>query len=464
MSEAEATDAWQVDFAGKVWRLKPGERWVVTGPMASGKTWLGAQLQRQAPEEVAFVTVGAQAGSAGTDWAGARYHTSIEYDFRTVAEALTYERVNGICPFEVRPPELAEREAFAKRLAWLTEALCLEPLLDRWTVQLSNGEQRRVMLAQAILKATQVLILDDPFAGLDPAMREVLHRLLATLAKEGQTFVVMVRNEDEIPACVTHRLRLKAGRIVSQGPYRATAIAETPLHFPPNPPPLATPVVLAVNNLRLDLGGRTLFGGLDWEVHAGERWVIVGPNGSGKTTLLSLITGDNPMAYACDIERFGLRPGPGVPLWQLRSRLASVSPEDQVFADPTQTVGAAVFSGLFDKEGRRKRPSARQRERAHALLATLGLHERLHEPLGTLSAGLVRLALVIRALVAEPDLLLLDELCTNLEAPERKKVLRLIDRLLAELPDLTVLCIAHRADHIPPHFNRVLALHPATTA
>lgn len=464
MSEAEATDAWQVDFAGKVWRLKPGERWVVTGPMASGKTWLGAQLQRQAPEEVAFVTIGAQAGSAGTDWAGARYHASIEYDFRTVAEALTYERVNGICPFEVRPPELAEREAFAKRLAWVTEALCLEPLLDRWTVQLSNGEQRRVMLAQAILKATPVLILDDPFAGLDPAMREVLHRLLATLAKEGQTFVVMVRNEDEIPACVTHRLRLKAGRIVSQGPYRATAITETPLHFPPNPPPLATPVVLAVNNLRLDLGGRTLFGGLDWEVHAGERWVIVGPNGSGKTTLLSLITGDNPMAYACDIERFGLRPGPGVPLWQLRSRLASVSPEDQVFADPTQTVAAAVFSGLFDKEGRRKRPSARQRERAHALLAALGLHERLHEPLGTLSAGLVRLALVIRALVAEPDLLLLDELCTNLEAPERKKVLRLIDRLLAELPDLTVLCIAHRADHIPPHFNRVLALHPATTA
>lgn len=463
MSEAEATDAWQVDFAGKVWRLKPGERWVVTGPMASGKTWLGAQLQRQAPEEVAFVTIGAQAGSAGTDWAGARYHASIEYDFRTVAEALTYERVNGICPFEVRPPELAEREAFAKRLAWVTEALRLEPLLDRWTVQLSNGEQRRVMLAQAILKATQVLILDDPFAGLDPAMREVLHRLLATLAKEGQTFVVMVRNEDEIPACVTHRLRLKAGRIVSQGHYRATAIAETPLHFPPNPPPLATPVVLAVNNLRLDLGGRTLFGGLDWEVHAGERWVIVGPNGSGKTTLLSLITGDNPMAYACDIERFGLRPGPGVPLWQLRSRLASVSPEDQVFADPTQTVATAVFSGLFDKEGRRKRPSARQRERAHALLATLGLHERLHEPLGTLSAGLVRLALVIRALVAEPDLLLLDELCTNLEAPERKKVLRLIDRLLAELPDLTVLCIAHRADHIPPHFNRVLALHPATT-
>ncbi len=462
MSEPEATGVWQVDFAGKPWRLKPGERWVVTGPMASGKTWLGTQLQRQAPDEVAFVTVGAQAGSAGTDWTGARYHASIEYDFRTVAESLTYERVNGICPFEVRPPELAERDAFAKRLAWVTEALCLEPLLDRWTVQLSNGEQRRVMLAQAILKGTPVLVLDDPFAGLDQTMRATLHHVLAALTEEGRTLVVMVRNEDEVPAGFTHRLRLKAGRIVSQGPCRTVAAAEKALAFPPNPPALDTPVVLSVQDLRLDLGGRTLFGGLNWEVHAGERWVIVGPNGSGKTTLLSLITGDNPMAYACDIERFGLRPGPGVPLWQLRSRMAAVSPEDQVFADPTQTVGTLVFSGLFDKEGRRKRPSARQRERAHALLAALGLHERLHEPLGVLSAGLVRLALIIRALVAEPELLLLDELCMNLEAPERKKVLRLIDRLLADLPHLTVLCIAHRADHIPPHFNRVLVLHPAT--
>ena len=462
MSEPEATGAWQVDFAGKPWRLKPGERWVVTGPMASGKTWLGAQLQRQAPDEVAFVTVGAQAGSAGTDWAGARYHASIEYDFRTVAEALTYERVNGICPFEVRPPELTERAAFAKRLAWVTEALCLEPLLDRWTVQLSNGEQRRVMLAQAILKGTPVLVLDDPFAGLDPAMRETLHRVLATLAEQGQTMVLMVRNEDEIPACVTHRLRLKACHIVSQGPYTPPKATATKLTFPPNPPALNTPVVLSVRELSLDLGGRTLFGGLTWEAHAGERWVIIGPNGSGKTTLLSLITGDNPIAYACDIERFGKKPGPGVPLWQLRSRMATVSPEDQVFADPTQTVGAAVFSGLFDKEGRHKRPSAHQRERAQTLLTTLGLHERLHDPLGTLSAGLVRLTLLVRALVAEPELLLLDELCMNLEEPERKKVLRLVDRLLAELPSLTVLCIVHRADHIPPHFNRVLALHPAT--
>ena len=458
MSAEAALGPWQVDISGEAWVLKAGECWVVTGPMASGKTWLGTQLSRLAPEEVAFVTTDAQAGSAGSDWAGARYHASIEYDFRTVAEALTYEAIHEITPFEVRPPERKARAAFAKRLKWVREALHLQPLWRRWTVQLSNGEQRRLMLARAILKGTPVLVLDDPFAGLDAAMQGVLRTLLDTLAAEGKTLVVMVRNEDEMPACATHRLRLEARHIRAQGPCRVLAKSAEALVFAPNPPPLATPCVLAVRNLRVHFAGCTLFGGLSWEVHAGERWVIIGPNGSGKTTLLSLITGDNPLAYACDIERFGLRLGPGVPLWQVRSRMAAVSPEDQVFADGTQTVGALVFSGLFDREGRRKRPTARQRERALALLAAMGLHERLHDPLGTLSAGLARLALIVRALVAEPELLLLDELCMNLEAPERKKVLRLIDRLLAEVPGLTVLCIAHRADHIPPHFDRVLKL------
>lgn len=450
----------EVTFPGKSWVLRRGECWVVTGPMASGKTWLAMQLARMAPESVAAVTIGAQASSAGTDWVNARYHASIEYDFKTVATALTYEAVNGISPFEVREPEEAARAQFAERLAWLRTALRLDELLERWTVHLSNGEQRRLLLAQAILRGAEVLVLDDPFAGLDADMQGIFRNLLVRLAHQGQTLVIMIRNADEAPPCATHHLCLRAGKIVRQGPFQAApeALPTTPFHFAPNPPPLSTSTVLAIQGLSLELGGKRLFGGLDWEVHAGERWVIVGPNGSGKTTLLSLITGDNPMAYACHITRFGSRLGPGVPLWRLRSRMATVSPEAQTFIDSGLTVGATVFSGLFDQEGRHKRPTPRQRARAMTLLATLGLHERLHAQLGTLSAGMVRLALVIRALVAEPDLLLLDELCMNLEAAERKKVLRLIDRLLAEMPALTVICIAHRPDHIPPHFNRTLRL------
>lgn len=447
-----------IDISGQPWTLAPGTCWVVTGPVACGKTWLAGQILRRLPDDAALVTFGGQAAASGSDWAEARYHASIEYDFRTVAEALTYEAVNDINPFEVRPPEKARRAAFARLRAWCEEALALGPLLERWTVHLSNGEQRRVMLACAILRQTPVLVLDDPFAGLDPAMRAVLHKALDALAKQGRTLVVTVRNEDEIPSCATHRLCLEAGRIVSQGPFTPPRAKPSALRFRKNPPSLPTPEVLAVRDLTIDLGGKTLFGGLNWSVHAGERWLIVGPNGCGKTTLLSLIVGDNPIAYACDIERFGKRPGPGVPLWSLRSRMAVVSPEGQAFADVTQTVEQAVYSGLFDKEGQRRRPTPALRKEAAHLLADLGLHERLRDTLGTLSAGLVRLVLVVRALLAHPDLLLLDELCMNLEEAERKRLLRLLERLLDATPHLTVLYIAHRADHIPAGFDRVLRL------
>ena len=451
-------NTWTVEIGGVAWTVAPGERWVVTGPAASGKTWVSAQLARRYPDDVALVTFGGQAAAAGTDWAGARWYASVGYDSRTVAETLTYEAVNGISPFEVRDPEPEAREAFAKAFDWAREALLLDPLLERQTLQLSNGEQRRVMLARAILRLTPALALDDPFAGLDPAMQRTLRDALDALAAQGRTLVVTVRNEDEIPPCTTHRLRLRDRAIESQDPCRPPKARPREMAFRKNPPSLDTPTALRLRDLHYQVDGRDLFGGLDWEVHAGERWLVVGPNGSGKSTLLSLILGDSPMAYACDIERFGARLGPGVPLWSVRSRMALVSPELQAFADLGQTVEAAVFSGLFDREGQRKRPTPAQRKTAAALLNALGLYERRKERLGTLSDGLARLALVIRALVPAPDLLLLDELCMNLEDAERDRLLRLLGRLLDETPALTVVCVAHRPDHVPPGFDRVLKL------
>lgn len=447
-------------FGGGTWQIEPGQCWVVTGPAASGKTTLALRLAALYSDQVALVTFGAQAGSAGTAWAEARYYASIEYDFKTVDDALTYESVNDINPFEVRPPEKKERAAFAKLRKQLEKTLDLTKLLDQWTVQLSNGEQRRLLLARAILKQAAILVLDDPFAGLDAAHQEQLHALLETLPATGKTLVVMVRNEDEIPACTTHHLKLKAGKILSQKPYqppRETAHALSPRKFK-RLKPLKTPTILSIRDLTVSLGSRTLFSGLNWEVHAGERWVIMGSNGSGKTTLFSLITGDNPLSYACDIERFGKRLGPGVPLWSIRSRMAMLSPELQAFSDPSLTIESVLYSGIFSADGSRIPPTAEQKKRALTLLKALKLSHALNEPIGTLSDGLARLVFVIRALLPNPELLLLDEPCMNLEIQERTRFLTLLQKVLETTPTLTVLCIAHRPDHIPPAFDRLLQL------
>ncbi|MEG2464900.1 MAG: ATP-binding cassette domain-containing protein [Kiritimatiellia bacterium] len=447
-----------VEISGKSWTLTRGEQWVVSGPVASGKTWLAYQLATYWPDTVAIVTFGQQASSGG-DWQAARYHASLNYDIRTVEETLSYESVNDINPFEVRPRETKRRAAFKKLRQWVEQALHLTPLLDNLTIQLSNGEQRRLLLACAILRQTPILVLDDPFAGLDSAMQQMLRTLFGELVQRGLTLVVTVRNEDEIPPTTTHRLRLKNRKIVSQEAFTPPTTETTPLTFThKNPPSLKTPEILAIHDLSYAIGGKTLFDAFNWTVHQGERWLIIGPNGSGKTTLMSLITGDNPRSYAFDIQRFGRSLGPGTPLWSVRSRIASVSPEQQVCLDSTLTVINATLSGIIDSEGRRHRPTSTQRKAAEQWLTLLGLHEEAHATLGTLSAGRCRLVLIARALMANPDLLLLDELCMNLETAERKRLLLLLDRLLRATPTLTTLCIAHRQDHVPPHFDRVLRL------
>lgn len=445
-------------FSGKTWTLHAHQQWIITGAAAAGKTRFARQFAAAHPDDVTLVTFEDQGSLSGTSWVEARYHGSIEYDLRTVAERLTYEAIHCVSPFEVRPPEVEERARFKKEREWLDEALQLTPLLDSWVVHLSNGEQRRLLLARAILKQTRVLVLDDPYAGLDETMREVLTKTLETLVQSGRQIILTVRNDDEIPAFITHRLRLKEGKITSQSVYQPPHVERTRLALHKNPPSLQTPCVLEIRDLALNIGSRTLFKGLNWEVHQGEHWVISGPNGAGKTTLFSLISGDNPFTYACDITYFGKRLGPNVPLWSIRSRIATVSPEAQTLADTSQTVEATVFSALYSATGERLKPTPTQRKQARRLLTLLGLHEHLHDPIGTLSAGLIHLVLIIRALVAAPALLLLDEPCLNLDVTECKKVLRLINRLLTETPHLTVLCIAHRPEHIPASFDRHLHL------
>lgn len=449
---------WKIDFSGETWTLQHGQHWVISGPVASGKTLLTSRLARRYTDSIALLTFNDQATAAGSAWTEARWHGSIEYDFRTVDSVLSYEAIHCVSPFEVRPPEIEERKAFHLLRQWLEESLHLKPLLKKWTVHLSNGEQRRLLLARAILRQTPVLILDDPYAGLDETMRVCLTNTLTQLVQRGKTIVLTVRNEDEIPPFITHRLTLEDCRIRSQAPYQPQKNVAKRLTIQKNPPSLQTPCILSVQNLTHVVGGKKLFNKLNWEVHQGERWVITGENGAGKTTLFSLISGDNPFAYACDIERFGQRLGPGVPLWQIRSQIASVSPEAQTLLDHGQTIESTVFSGIFDKTGMRLSPTTAQRKLAHRLLTALGLYERFHDTLGTLSAGLIRLVLIVRALVAAPRLLLLDEPCLNLEPTECKKMLHLISQLFEELPELTVLCIAHRSEHIPAGFHYHLHL------
>lgn len=163
-------------------------------------------------------------------------------------------------------------------------------------------------------------------------------------------------------------------------------------------------VVVEMRDIILRFGRRTLFENLSWTIREGERWLLCGPNGSGKTTLLAFMTGDSPLAYAYDIRLFGIPRAIGNNLSKVRRRIAMVSPEMQAYL------------------------------------------------------GLTPEALLDQALAKEPDLLLLDEPCYNLNSKDAKRVVTRIERWLKKHPSVTVVCVAHSASHVPAGFDHVLNL------
>ncbi|MBP5511651.1 MAG: ATP-binding cassette domain-containing protein [Kiritimatiellae bacterium] len=477
-------------FAGTVWTFHEGEQWVVTGPNGSGKTYLATILagetpcrgvQVEMPEEidgsVALLTFGQQQSEAGQSWLQARWHDSVIEDEKTVDQWLSFESVNEITPFEVRGDDAAERARFARQARLLDKLLHIAGLRDRLIVQLSNGEMRRTLLARALLKSPKLLILDDPFAGLDPAMRRELKAALDALAARGLHLVMMLRDPDEFPSCATHRLELDALRVRRMGRIsvcsRTTETASRTLHLcslsskqrragrhsrclcPEGGG--ARPPVLELRGVTVRYGKRLVLDRLDWTVCEGERWLLTGPNGSGKTTLFSLIAGDNPAAYGQDIRVFGQARGTG-DLWEIRRRIGQVSPELQCYTDGDLTCLELIFTGCLNEEGNIERPTPAKRKEARVLLERFGLKGKERTAFGSLSTGEQRLALLARALYPHPDLLLLDEPCLNLDARARKHVLSVIGEIIRQTPSLTVLCVAHRASEVPPGMDHRLDL------
>jgi len=340
----------------------------------------------------------------------ARYHSLVDEagPGDTVADVLGFNRVFDVNPFEVGHPRLAERRAYAAARRRLMPLLRLRELMDRPFLALSNGETRRVLLARALLSDPALLVLDDPCAGLDPERRDELKRLLDALAAQGMSLLLSVRHEDEIPSCVTEVIRLGRSRVPIV-PVPAVSVvpavpAVSPVPAVPAVPTLPAPPVVELRDIRISFGRRKLFDGFSWTVRRGERWVLRGPNGSGKTTLLALITGDSPLAYANDVTVFGVRRAPGTELAKVRRRIGMVSPEQQ------------AYLGMSADE------------------------------------------LLEMALRKDPDLLLLDEPCLNLDAAAARRLRSRVARYLSSRPGCTAICVAHRPDDIPPGFGQSISL------
>ncbi len=195
---------------------------------------------------------------------------------------------------------------------------------------------------------------------------------------------------------------------------------------------------------------------INWEVRSGEKWLLQGHNGSGKSTLLSLVNGDHPQAYANNIHLFGNKRGSGESIWDIKKNIGLISPEFHWYFDSSSTVKQSIASGFLDSVGLYRQLGEEKQKQVDALIHYLDLEEHKNETLNTLPLGKQRLALLARAIIKNPKLLILDEPCQGLDEQQTAHFNQLVDELAGE--GKTLIYVAHTEDQLPKCLNYRLIL------
>lgn len=343
------------------------------------------------------------------------------------------------------------------------------PMVDgKYIISLSSGELRKYQLRKVLEANPRLLILDNPFIGLDAASREELKALLPRLAEErGMHIVLVLSKTDETPDFIEEITDMDHdGRRCSLAEYRAQA-EPVPAHvmsdemadFVGRPMVSETTggEVIRMTDVTIRYGERTILDRLNWTVRQGERWALMGRNGSGKSTLLSLVCADNPQSYACDIKLFGRQRGSGESIWDIKRRIGYVSPEMHRSYRQNLPAVRIVASGLKDTVGLYVRPNAAEYDVCRQWMRVFGVEALADRPFLQLSSGEQRLVLVARAFVKDPDLLILDEPLHGLDLWNRRLVKDAIEAYCRR-PQKTLIMVTHYAEELPPCITSRLQL------
>ena len=365
----------------------------------------------------------------------------------------------------------------------LLDTFMMRPLLKKRMVLLSSGEMRRYQLFKYLIKQPKVLIVDNPFIGLDAPMREQLDGFFKRLVEEHHVQIIMVLSMlDTVPEYITHVVQVDGMRVGEKqtreeyltgmpdfksapqsqlSPALQQAIRDLPVH------PMAnltedgseTDEIISIRNLSLPLPetDRVLYNGLNWTVRRGEKWALQGRNGAGKSTLLSLICADHPAAYACDISLFGRRRGTGESIWEIKKHIGFVSPEFHRAYKENRPAIDIVASGLHDSVGLYKKPRPEQVDTCLMWMRVFGIDHLRDRLFLTLSAGEQRLCLLARAFVKDPALLILDEPLHGLDT-YRRNLVRAVIAEFCTRPDKTLIMVTHYEEELPGEIGQKLML------
>jgi molybdate transport system ATP-binding protein len=460
---------------GLSWTVREGETWAIVGPVGSGKTTLAEALlgrHRIATGTVAWPLLERLRARGRPVTRPADVVQLVS--FKEESYRFSYKRHYYQQRFNfIEPQDDLTLDQFLRSGVPATEdairtvagRLGVEDLLPLSLIKLSNGQMRRARIARALLARPELLILDDPFLGLDAAGRRDVADLLGGLVRQGLR-VLLIARPDAVPDWVTHVLELDQLAVRWQGPRSECGVRSAECGREQNPHvPLqvrhsAAPVI-ELRGVNVAYGERHILRDVTWTVRAGERWAVLGPNGCGKTTLLSLLCGDHPQAYANDVRLFGRRRGSGESIWEIKRRIGLVSPELHLYYSEPLTAAQAAATGYYDVLAYRPATPA-QRAAVRELFEHFGILPLADRPFQQLSTGEQRLVLLVRALVKAPPVLILDEPFQGLDEPTARRLRDWLDGRLS--PEQTLIFVTHYPEEIPRSVSHCLRLEDGRAA
>lgn len=435
----------------------PGGLTVIGGPNGAGKTTLArilaggwnfrtnaisSPLGKPRIDLLEFSDIHSLAGFS-TAYYQQRYESSMNDDVPTVREIIG---------------ESIDSDQWAR----LTDLLSLRDIADKRVNFLSSGELRKLLIINKLLRHPDILILDNPYIGLDRESRASLDHALSRLTTEGANVIMLICDPDDLPEAAAALIPMNDGAILppvagSADTLRAELARLMDYRIDPSAIPAAprrqnpeAAIVMEMKGCDVRYGSRTIVSGVDWVIHKGERWALSGPNGSGKSTLLSIIHADNPQRYSNRITLFGMSSGGGESIWDIKRRIGYISPEMHLYFNGGGNVETIVAQGLNDTVGLYVKVEPWQAETARRWLRLLHIDHLAQRRFNTLSSGEQRLVLLARTLIKQPELLILDEPLHGLDKARKSAIKSLLDTMLSR-PDtpMSLIYVTHYPAELP---------------
>jgi molybdate transport system ATP-binding protein len=458
------------------WRLRNGEHWAVVGPNGAGKsTFLrlirgdiwpdpsnsGKRIYRfgrgaqESPvdikQKIAFVSPERQDAYTRNNWE----LTGSEVIHTGFSDSVY---LHG-------KPRKREIEC-AKRII---SSMNLEDLRDKKVINMSEGEARKILIARALASRPRVLILDEFSSGLDISAREQMFGMIGTIARSGTQVIYTTHRIEELIPSISHVVLMNSGKITKQGEIgnvlngegmtgpkgknvksSGRLMAPESLHRPNS----NGAYLIRIRNADVYLNGMKVLDGISWRIRRCENWAILGKNGAGKSTLVKLLRGDLHPALGGDVSRSGDQRR--VDLWEFRKKTGYVSSELQANYDEPLTVREVVQSGFFSSIGLYVKVNHEQKKAAEKWIQFFRLDGIAGIRVNSISYGEMRRTLVARAMVNNPDILVLDEPCSGMDIRTRSEFLRTLEKMAKD--GTGMIFVTHHPEDLIPSITHVLIM------